>query len=124
MVQPIRWLDDLSTKGGAIKAVCQQCGRVAYFDPGELLRYYQRRNWDRSWPTFADKLRCKPPAGCGAHGPTVDWVPDPPRAMTIRSRRGPGLPERPQSPSERIAQTMSDDGCALLRSALHECSTQ
>ena len=37
-------------KGGAIKAVCQRCGRVAYFDPNELLRYYRRRNWDRSWP--------------------------------------------------------------------------
>ena len=67
MVQALRHLSELVTKGGCIHAECQ-CGRVALLDTRELLAILTRKGLTAVWPSFAHKLRC---TECGVRGPRV-----------------------------------------------------
>jgi hypothetical protein len=100
MIQPIRSLRDLERHGGSIHAECQTCGRVAIIAVSDLLAHFRRRHLPMNWPHFAEKLRCLPPAGCGANNPNLSWYgsmppPDdnqpPPRPRFVRNPALPGI---------------------------------
>ena len=79
MVGPIRDLDNLSRRGGTVRAECLTCGRVALFAPTDLAAHWRGKGWDCSWPNFARHLVCRRPEGRGTRGPKVSWlVGDPP----------------------------------------------
>lgn len=101
MVGPIRSLDDVCGKGGAVEATCRDCGRIALFSPHELRAYLRAKRLDTTWPNFARYIVCKRPVGCGAHNPDVRWSPTdpppptpvPPQARFSRQGAGPKVPE-------------------------------
>jgi hypothetical protein len=100
MIQPIRSLRDLERHGGSIHAECRTCGRVAIFAVSDMLAHFRRRRLPMNWPHFAEKLRCLPPAGCGANNPSVAWYAStpppnddqpPPRPRFVRPSAPPGI---------------------------------
>jgi len=90
VVQSIRSLRELSSKGGHIHCECA-CRRVAKFSVGDLAAYLMRKGLTDAWPQFARHLRC---GGCGARSPKVSWYvsppppeddPPPPRPRSVRN---------------------------------------
>jgi hypothetical protein len=90
MIQPIRSLRDLERHGGSIHAECRTCGRVAIFAVSDLLAHFRRRHMPMDWPHFAEKLRCLPPAGCGATNPSVSARSQFARHLSRRRERARG----------------------------------
>lgn len=114
MVGPIKSLRELTRHGGRIKATCQVCKRIAYFDIGELASYFTRKKWFDGWPAFAKRLRCQ----CGENNPHVAWEigdlppdddPPPPRPRFTRDPKPKGASEEWERAKARREQRTGEN---------------
>lgn len=106
MVQPPKGLDDIARRGGSISVTCRQCGRVALFNPHEILSFWRSKGWDTSWSGFSAHLVCRRPDGCGTRGPSVSWV------LGTPPDTDP-LPPRPRFTRTKLPQARADNVVVL-----------